>query len=298
MLTLLCFSNFFSGDFIETSKECPTDTGCYIHDCFFIYTNGAVVLSNINLVVEKSYFFSCYHKNYAAGIYFQTNNGGCAINKCCFYNCYRESGYGQALMVYLKTEFYLIESTVTKCNNSLVSGMFAYAYEGVQTVERSNFSHLASDYYPGLYLSKATTGKADFCTHYGNNATGYICICFASGSYEVNKNNIANCQQKSPDCGVFSCDYGGTVTVKDSVFVNNIGPYFWASGTLSIIDSWSDKNTIQGNVYISIYLHVTQTLELFHLKTGMCENPVIKVHTNIPKSRNMAIIFLFFNLLD
>jgi hypothetical protein len=216
----------------------------YVCDSVFHYCSsssdgGAIYCSNsvYNLLVERSSFISCRALNtFGGGICFRNqNNGQCALNKICGFNCSVISSnetWGQCARMSAKDDVKAINhvndssishslKTSTYQHNVLSNGNGNITCPSVNITNNECYCNTAYYSWP-----RSSTSSHTCCLSYGsivNNTsiTSYSCIWLSNPDsiQRIDTCNILNNQQTDPSSGTIYSR--AKLLIKDSCILGN-----------------------------------------------------------------------------
>ena len=246
----------------------------YLLDSLFInliitgVNGGAIFLNSltINLLIEKTSFYSCSSDKNGGAVYFSCTFGACIFNLICGEKCWGYNGH----LIYiitsnsLKNEAHFLSCARCPNLNTLGYRNSLYFENGIQILKNINSSlNNIKHQTPGIIIYLPNSVTSNFCTISNNKVTEAGITIWLQGGSGIRKllqwNIVAN---NSPGgYGIIFSDYdGSSFIMSHCIFKDNLNTLFSGGLTIEycrIIHSGGigapniiSSNTLQTNTFL------------------------------------------------
>jgi hypothetical protein len=280
-----------------TSRQTPSYTSLYVSNCLFRSITstdhgGALSCTSVTyLLVESTAFFTCTTSTqYGGAIYFSnTNNGQCALNEVCSYECYStysSNPHGQFARMVVKNDIssknYANYSSITRCLYQAPNSHGSLSlYNGKILCPSVNISMNTCNHGSAIYHfpccdSNSVTCSLTYSTFADNVANNAIRIyIWTNGANSEFKycNIIRNTQNSLSGWGTFYSN--GNIVIEDScILENNANTMFRQSSSYTFTISNCTIDSTTNNGYLTIRNTVTKSFifALNHMSTQNCHS--------------------------
>ena len=272
-------------------------TNFYLIDSSFIsLTSGAITLSSltINLLIEKTSFYSCSSNNHGGAVFFSCSSGASVFHSICGEKCFTSGDNIHGSLIYIVTSISLRNEahylSCVRCPNSYSNGLrhSLYFQNGIQNLKNINSSlNIINHQTPGIMISSPNSVDSNYCT-ISNNKVGHSIAIWLSGGSGIRK--LSQWNIVSNDSPSYSIIYdGGGYTMSNCIFKNNSNSLFPTSNLIVEFSKIIHYGFIGSPTFISSNTVLTNTFQINHFSSANCHADLLLTPNNTPPRTFMEI---------